>query len=233
MSEHQENLHDSNTPEDKLIRYRWLLSAGNEGLESLDGDVEQLYRGAILGLQDLLEAHGITAPVRRDAIIGELLPGPFDLRGLEFDDWMIQLRLAPVRLLDRELPPLETYTGEYLREVFATALSGEADHSAQRCTDGEPIDKVECATSLTCPALVTRGITLRRLGVLFFDLHTYDKSQANDIERTEEAIQALSFSLTRYELIDDMTIGIIRSEMNKAAQDFFSAIATPRHRRTD
>ena len=231
MSERSESYYDGTTPSDRLVRYKWSLS----GEDSRIGEerADDLYAAALLKLDDLLESQGVTSSHERNVILGGLVPGPFEIYGTgdTFDDWLVALRLIPVRLLQKEFPQLENYTSRYITELFDTALPEGTKHGAD-CIGSDP-EREACDKSDACPARVLREVSLKQLGLLIFDRHTYDKSDTADLEHVNDMIDSLSHHLTNYELIDERTLVVITDEMNKVARDFFVAISEPRHRRED
>lgn len=231
MSERSESHYDGTTPSDRLVRYKWSLS----GEDSRIGEerADDLYATALLKLDDLLESQGVGSSHERNVILGGVVPGPYDLYGgsSRFDDWLDMLRLIPVRLLQREFPQLESYTTRYITELFDTALPEDSKHG-MNCIGSDP-EREACDKADVCPARVLREVSLRQLGLLIFDRHTYDKSATSDLEHVNDMIDGFSYHLTNYRLIDERTLVVITDEMNTVAHDFFVAISEPRHRRED
>jgi len=230
MTEHQEELYEGNTPEERLIQYKWAITELD--IEGGNSDAEEIYRNAILKLSDLLESHVINDAHRRSVLMGQFVPGPFFGRvgGEGFDDWLRHLRLIPIRLLDQELPPIEKYTDWYLCEAFATALSEDPSHRAACIASG---NNESCSSSENCPARVVHAVGLRQLEVLFFALYTCDPEETEDIERVQEAIANLSHRLKLYNLADDETLNGVKYEMFEASADFFKAIHRSQHNESD
>lgn len=230
MSEQHEALYDGDTPYDKLIRYRWTVT--DLDIEGDDSDAETIYKNALVSLGSLLEAHGVSDARLRNVLMGQFVPGPFvgNVGGEGFDDWLRRLRLIPLRLLDHEIPPIEEYTDSYLCEVFATALHEDLSHGAACIFLGEG---ETCSSSSTCPARVAHEVGLRQLGILFFDLNAYEPDDTGNIERAQTAITNLSYRLKLYNLADDRTLDIVKSEMHVASADFFKAIRRPQHKKSD
>ncbi len=233
MSEQQEELYDGNTPEDRLVRYKWALIG--EDLEEGPARAEALYAAALLALSDLLESHGISDVHQRNIVMGNgLVPGPFGILGhsARFEDWVTELRLLPMRLLDQELPPIETYSDRYLCEVFDLALPDDSEHGTD-CLDSEQAEH-RCDVSFACPAKIAREVGLRWLSVLVFDMRTYEK-----VDETAEAktarlnIKNLSHRLKLYELVDDEALEAVVTEMNRVTNDLFGMTQPPKHKRAD
>jgi len=232
MSEQNEGLSDGRTPEDRLISYKWALS--DDDAQAGEDRAEAIYSAALLRLDDLLDTLGVSDPHERNVVLGRIVPGPYDNygEGKSFDEWFVQLQLLPVLLLDKGQPPIEAYTPQYLCEVFDTVLPGQTEHGSGCMSDSTEGDA--CNKASVCPARVTGRIGLRQLGLLVFDLHTYDETtDTADIKRVEENIDVLSYWLKQYGLFSETTLRIVTDEMNKVAKDFFVVIARPQHRRPD
>lgn len=232
MSEQHEEFRDGPSPEDRLIRYKWALT--DEDAQAGEERAEAIYATALLALGAVLEAHGIGDAHERNIILGRLVPGPFNIQGegAKFKDWLIELQLLPMQLLDKELPPIESYSERYLTEAFATALPEGSEHGGD-CMNSE-LEGSACDKAATCPARVTSEIGLRQLGILVFDLHTYERSQdMTDVRHIEGSIDHLSYRLKHYGLVNERALGVIMGEMNKVANDFFTAILRPNHRKPD
>lgn len=229
MSERKGEHYDENTPEDRLTRYRWALSRLDEAGPELI-DTEKVYVDAILGMGAVLEALGIDDPHQRNIILGSVVPGPFDMRLRNFDDWLVDLRLMPLRLIDKEVPPLESYTARYLMEAFATALDEEPSHGAD-CMGEEGGG---CTAATSCPAKVAAEIGLRQLGLLVFDQQTLVLPQdMPDVKRGQDNIAQLVRELDHYGLAEEVEVQIAINEMDRLANDILRAIIKPKHRKQE
>lgn len=215
----REEWHRDNTPEARLLRYIWSINP------AMADSPETMYSEALVGFSDIIQ-HFTDDVDEYERLLGEIFPGPFDPRELEFDDWYVQLGLAPLRLLERGLPVLDDLSlhPRYIDGLFAAALNWPDQHRAD-CVEKEGKD-MACETMLICPARAVRDIMLRQAGLLVVSRHVYESPEP-EARRIDGRIDQIRNKLISYALCQPEEMTAILGVMNRGAKQFFDEITSP------
>ncbi|HEX4662144.1 MAG TPA: hypothetical protein VH144_00855 [Candidatus Saccharimonadales bacterium] len=165
-------------PKDKLQRMRWVFSPNsNRSPDSIYFMVATELRE----LADQFQRWNSDQPKQNlDQLILQVLP---DRDVNESDEsalitWLRHLKLAPLRLLQHELPWIgdEHLGADYLTEVVHTALDQE-DSSHQACVQEFITDETHahaCQEEEVCAYKVTYDIFIQQMELLAINLQSYE-----------------------------------------------------------
>lgn len=218
MESSPERKADFDAAAEKVRRYR----AGIK-YEVERGIVDALtpYRRAMFDIDELLESLGIYH--NRSEITQKVIPLP-PANDEAMSDWLSQLRLAPLRLLDLEVPPVDQpeMSDRYMSQLFLSALDQHEPHD-EGCLMMDD-DSRECVHARICPMREVRRISLRGLQVLYMTKVAYKSvPQSEEYKAIDHRIGLVFANLTHYGIYHDDDLDELHVGLAENAVNFFAS----------
>lgn len=173
---------------------------------------------------DLLEALGVEYQQIHPAINRLLLTYR---NQYTFGDQVIDLRLAPLKLLATEAIPLERLYPDLLAAMFDSALKKmPSQHTA--CTeDRRPSEtgdvSVGCSEGILCPKIAVKQLSLRLVQLLSIQ-HVFSRDDPEGGRRAIENQDTLGRLLDEYDVMSSVEYEIYTDKCDEASKNAFVSI---------